>query len=88
MALVITPGMSDCERLKDSTDRLPWVGSEQEVEVVRHQAIAEESEWISASGLGEGLEEGDAVAVIAEYVGAVVASVEGMIDEAVIDGAR
>ena len=33
-------------------------------------------------------EEGDAVGVIAKDVGAVVAAIEGMIDETVIDGAR
>ena len=56
--------------------------------MIGHETIAEEAKRIAFLGLGEGLEEGDAVGVIAKDVGAVVAAIEGMIDETVIDGAR
>ncbi len=58
------------------------------MKVIGHETIAEEAKRIAFLGLGEGLEEGDAVGVIAKDVGAVVAAIEGMIDETVIDGAR
>ncbi len=55
------------------------------MEVIGHETIAEEAEGIAVLGLGEGFEEGDTVAVITEDVGAVVAAVEGVIDEPIIE---
>ncbi len=88
MPLVITPGVGYREGFEDSTDRLPDFGPEQEMKVIGHETIAEEAKRIAFLGLGEGLGEGDAVGVIAKDVGAVVATIEGTIDEIVIDGAR
>ena len=88
MPLVITPGVGYCKGLKDSANRLSGLGPDQEVEVIGHETIAKEPEGVAVPGLGEGLEEGDAVVVVAEDVPAVVATVEGVIHRAVIDGAR
>ena len=88
VSLVIAPGVGHGQGLKDSTDRLPALGPEQEVEVIGHQAIAEESEGVAVLGLGEGFQEGDAVAVVTEDILAVVPPVEGVIDQTVVDGAR
>jgi hypothetical protein len=84
MPLVMAPRVGDGEGLEDAADRLPGLGADEEVEVVGHEAIAEEPEGIAVLGLGQGLEEGDAVGVVAEDV----AAVEGVIDQAVVDGAR
>jgi hypothetical protein len=88
MTLVIAPGVGDGERLEDAADRLAGLGAEQEVEMVGHQAIAEELEGVAAPGAVEGVEEGEVVAVVVEDGGAVVAPVQGMIDQAVVDGPR
>ena len=55
--------------------------------MVGHQAVAEEPEGVALLGGGEGLEEGEVVVVIGEDGGAIVAAVEGVIDQAVVDGA-
>jgi hypothetical protein len=88
MPFVIAPDVGDREGLEDSTDRLAGVWPEQEVEVIGYRAIAAESEGVSVLGPGQGLDEGDTVAVVAKAIPAVVASIEGVIDQAVIDGAR
>jgi hypothetical protein len=88
MALVVAPGMGDRKRLEDSADRLPGLGPDHEVEVIGHEAIAEEAKRVTILGLGESFEKGDAIVVIAEDITAVIATVESVIDQAVIDGAR
>jgi hypothetical protein len=88
MPFMIMPGVSYGERLEDSADRLPGVGLEQQVEVIGHETIAKESEGKAFLGLGECVEECETVVIIAEDNGAVVAAIEGMIDEAVIGDAR
>jgi hypothetical protein len=87
-ALVIAPGVGDREELEDAADRLPGLGSEREVKVVSAEAVPEEAKRIAVLGFGEGFEEGDAVGVIAKNVRAVIAAVEGVVDQTVIDGAR
>jgi hypothetical protein len=88
MTLVVSPGVGDGERLEDAADRLPSLGSNEEVEVVGHQAVPEQPEGVTLLGGGEGLEEGEMVVVIREDGRPVVAAVKGMINEAVGDGAR
>jgi hypothetical protein len=88
IALVITPGMGDQKRLKNSADGLPSLGAEQEVEVIGHEAIAEEAKGIALLGLGQGFEKGGAVVVVAKDLFAVVAAVEGVVDQAAINGPR
>ena len=87
MAQRITNG-GQAVKKNELTPGFPDYGPEQEMKVIGHETIAEEAKRIAFLGLGEGLEEGDAVGVIAKDVGAVVAAIEGMIDETVIDGAR
>ena len=86
--LVTTPGVAYREGLEDLTYRLPKLRLEQEMKVIGHETRAEEAKRIAFFGLGESQEEGDAVGAVAEDVSAVVAAIEGLIDEAVIDGAR
>jgi hypothetical protein len=50
MAPVVPPGVGDGERLEDAADRLARLGAEEELEVVGHQAVAEEPEGISLLG--------------------------------------
>jgi hypothetical protein len=73
--------------LEDVADRPARLGAEEEVEVVGHQAVAEEPKGIAIPGHGEGLEEGEVIVVVGEDGGAVVAAVERVIDEAVADDA-
>ena len=87
MSLVVPPGVCDGERLEDAADRLARLGAEEEVEMVGHEAVAEESERVAVPGGGEGLEEGEVVVVIGEDGGAVVAAVKGVVDQSVVDGA-
>jgi hypothetical protein len=58
------------------------------MKVIGHETIAEEAKRIAFLGLGESLEEGDAVGGVAKNVSVVVAAIEGMIDETDINGAR
>jgi hypothetical protein len=58
------------------------------MKVIGHETIAEEAKRKAFLGLGEGLEEGDAVGVVAQDKSAVVTAIEGVIDETVVDGAR
>ncbi len=56
------------------------------MEVIGHQAIAEEAERIALPGGGEGLEEGKAVVIVHEDVGAVVAAVDRVVGQPFFDG--
>ena len=87
MPLVVPPGVGDGERLEDAADRLPRFGPQQEVEVVGHQAVAEEPERVSSLGGGQGLEEREMIGIVAEDIVAVIAAVERVIHEAVVNGA-
>jgi hypothetical protein len=80
--------MGHGEGLEDAADRLTGLGAEQEVEVVGHEAVAEEAERIALLGPRQGFEEGDSVGVVGEDVGAVVAAVEGVVNQALVDGSR
>ena len=65
----------------------PGAGLEQEVEVVAHQAIAEESEREAFVSAGEGGEEGLVIVGAVEDAVAVVAAIDGVVDEAIGGGA-
>jgi hypothetical protein len=56
--------------------------------VIRHQAVAEQAERIAFLGSRQSVEEGDSVIVVSEDVGAIVASVQGVVDQAVVDRTR
>jgi len=55
------------------------------MEVVRHQAIAEEPERVPLLRLGQGLEKRLVVLGIGKDVGPVITPVQGMIDQAILD---
>src|SRR5262249_29527001 len=88
MPLVIPPGMGHGEGLEDAADRLTGLGAEQEVEVVGHEAVAEEAERIALLGPRQSFDEGASVGVVLEDVGAVITTVEGVVDQALADGSR
>jgi hypothetical protein len=88
MALVISPGMGYGDGLEDAADRSASLGPDQQVEVVGHEAVAEQGEGVAFLGAGEGFEEGDAIGIVGKNVSPVIAAVERVIDQSVVDGAR
>ena len=60
------------------------LGPEQELEMVGHQTIAVEAEWVAELGLAQGVEEGAVVVLVAEDGLAVVAAIQGVEDHAVV----
>jgi len=87
-SLVVVPGMSDGEGLKNAAKGLPGSGAEQEMEMIRHQTIAEEAERVTSLRLGQGLQEREVILGGEEDGSAVVAAVNRMIEEAVRDRSR
>ena len=75
MPFVIAPWMCNGKRLQDSADRLSGLWPDEKVEVIGHEAITEKPERVAIPGLGKGLKEGDAVTIVAQDIGAVVAAV-------------
>jgi hypothetical protein len=88
MSFVVSPGMRDSKRLEDSADRLSGLRPDEQVKVIGHEAIAEQAKRIAVLGFGEGAEEGSPVGIVPKDIGAVVAAVEDVIDQSVIDGSR
>jgi hypothetical protein len=60
----------------------------EEVEVIRHQAVAEKTERITLVGVGDGLKEGNMISVIGEDIAAIVAPIKGLVDQPVVNGSR
>ena len=88
MALVMPPGVCDRQRLEDTADRLPGIGAEQQVEVVVHEAVTEQPEWVCPSGLLDRLKEGSMVVASGEHVGAVVPTVDCVVNQFITDQSR
>jgi len=86
MASVKARRVGHGERLEDPADRLPGFGPHKQVEMVGHQAITQEPEGIAVLGECKCLEESDVVVVVGEDHGAVVAAVEGVVNQSVVDG--
>jgi hypothetical protein len=76
MSFMVSPGMRDGKRLEDSADRLSGLWPD------------EQANRIAVLGFGEGAEEGSPVGIVPKDIGAVVAAVEDVIDQSVIDGSR
>ena len=85
--LVVAGGMGDGQQLDDAADRLARLGTQQQVEVVGHQAIPVEAERVSPPGPRQGLQEGFLIGPVVEDGGPVVAPVQGVVDQ-VIDWPR
>ena len=73
------------ERLEDTADRLSGLGTNKEVEVVGHEAVAEQPEGVATLGAIQGSEEGVAVGLVGENVATVISAIEGVVDQAVVD---
>ena len=84
--LVIMPGMGDRQRLHDPADRLAVARREQQVEMIGHQAVAEEPERVTLLRLKECVQKLTAIIGRRQDGVAVIAPIQGMIDEAVSDG--
>jgi hypothetical protein len=82
------PCVSDGQRLEDPTDRLAGSRAEQEVEVIGHQAVAEELERIPCVRLLDHPEEGAVVVIIHENIGAIVATIDGVVYQIFVDQPR
>ena len=85
VTLVVTPGMGYRQGLLNSTDGLAGLGFQQQVEMVRHQAVAEEKKRTPRLGSGKRIQERSVVGIIREDVATVVASIKGMINETVVN---
>ena len=67
---------------------MPGLRAHEEVEVIGLQAIAEEAEGIALDCVGDGLKKGEVIGVVGEDITAIVAPIEGVVDQSVIDGSR
>ena len=85
---MIAPGVSHGERLEDAADRLAGFGLQEQMKMVRHEAITEELEGISGLGLCQRRQKRLAVLVIDEDIGPVIIAIRRVIDEPVIDVSR
>lgn len=74
MAAMTAAGMGDRERLEDSTDQLASRTQQEEMEMVAHQAVAEEPERAALLGDRHGPEEG-LEAVVGKDFGPVVPAI-------------
>ena len=66
MQFMVAPRVRDREGLQDPADRLSGLRPDEEVEVIGHETIAEQSEWVAIPRLGECLEESETVGIIAK----------------------
>ncbi len=85
MPLVVPPGVCNGNGLKNSADRLPFTRLQQQVEVVVHEAITEQTKRVTLTRPVESLQEALVIVRIVEDGATVVAPVEGVIDESVRD---
>ena len=87
VAAVVALGVGDEQALHDPADRR-LAGADQQMDVVGHEAVAVELERLPLLQVGEGLEEGGVVVVVEEDRCAVVAAVDDVVDEPVVDGSQ
>jgi hypothetical protein len=83
---MIAPGVSHGDRLEDAANGHAGLGRKKQMEMVRHAAITVQAERIASLRLGQGGQEGAEVVGGEEDAGAVVAAVEGVVQQAVGDG--
>ena len=87
VAAMVALGVRDEEALHQSADR-GLERADQEVDVVGHEAVAVERERPSLLQIADRPEESSVVLVIVEHRGAVVAPVDDVVDEVVVDGTQ
>src|SRR5512140_2025437 len=80
---VVPPGVSDGQGLEDAADRLPGGRLEKQMEMVGHQAVAEERERIPCLGAGEIAKEHIPFAIGAEDIGSVVPAVDRVVNKVI-----
>jgi hypothetical protein len=83
---MIAPGVGHGQRLEDPADGLPVVGLQKQVKGIGHQAVAVQPEGIALAGLSQSGEESVVVGLVAEDGSAVVAPVQGVVEQAIRDG--
>jgi hypothetical protein len=83
--LVVSPGVRHRERLENPTDRLASLGPQQEVKMVAHQAVAEKAERIPFPSRRDGFEKRNMVFVVAEDGSTIIAAIDRVIHQSVID---
>jgi hypothetical protein len=88
VGLVVVPGVGHGQRLQNAADRLAWLRRQEQVKVVGHQTIAVQPERVTLLGLAEGIQENQMVLGGEKDISAVIASVEGMVQQTVSDGTR
>jgi hypothetical protein len=70
--------------LEDPADRLPGLGPNQQVEVVGHEAVAEEPEGVAVLRATEGREKRVVIRVGCENI----AAIENVVDQSAVDRSR
>ncbi len=83
---MVAPGVCHGEGLEDAADRLAGFGPDQKMEVVGHEAVAEEPNGVAVLGAVQRNEEGFAIVVLGEDIAAIVAAIERMVDQPLVDG--
>jgi hypothetical protein len=87
MVLVVALRVRHQQALHDAADRRSQRADEQ-VKVVVQQAIAIQREGLALFELGQGLEKGRKVGVLAEHLLPVVAPIDHMIDQTIAKGSE
>src|SRR5262249_16113752 len=86
VVLVVAANVGGQQPLHPGAEVAVVVGPEGEMEVVGHQAIAQEAQRQPFAGLAEELDEGPLIAVLVEDGGAAVAPVEDVVAQAAARG--
>jgi hypothetical protein len=74
--------------LENPTDRLASLGSQQEVKVVGHQTVAKKTERIPFPCRRDGFEKRNMVFLVAKDGSTIVAAIDRVIHQSVIDNSR
>ena len=85
--LVIPLRVRDQQALQDAADR-GLAGPDQQMKMIREQAIAVQFKRLPLLQFGQGLQERLEISLLQEHRLAIVAAVDDMVDQAVIDRSR
>src|SRR5215469_6296060 len=87
-SLMVMPGVGHGQRLQDAADGLPGGRLQDQMEVVVHQAIRVQPEGIAFLGLDQSVKELLKVGVVEKDAGAVIATIERVVNKDVGDQSR